>query len=235
VAAYAVDYAVYTFFLTPAFVLLSLPHPGDWLYAGVRVGTTLIGASIALGAMRLLWPERAERELAGLLVRCADAEAGYVRALLAYWATPAAERRLAERTVLAAARRACGLASNDAEEAADRIVQEPRFARLDPQERILREEALTFTTYLRRLTQTITTLALVGRPTAATLRRVTFIGQRLGHISSRSTLPVSAIPSEAEEEAAGPVRVDVAEEQLQRMERQARVLERSAAALMERA
>ncbi len=52
-ATFAVDYAVYCFFLTPTFVLMSLPHPHDWRYAGIRMGTTLAGAAIAICAMRL--------------------------------------------------------------------------------------------------------------------------------------------------------------------------------------
>ena len=62
-ATYAVDYGWYCFFLTPTFVLMSLPHLQDWHFAGLRMGTTVVGAVVAVIAMRLLWPEREEIEL----------------------------------------------------------------------------------------------------------------------------------------------------------------------------
>jgi len=84
-ATYAVDYAWYSFFLTPTFVLLSLPHLQDWHFAGVRMMTTVIGAAVALLAMGLLWPEREQVQLGRLLGRGAAADAAYVRAILRFW------------------------------------------------------------------------------------------------------------------------------------------------------
>jgi uncharacterized membrane protein YccC len=227
VATFAVDYAIYCFFLTPTFVLLSLPHPHDWLYAGIRVGTTLVGASISIVAMRLLWPERAEEELGRLLRRGAAADAAYLRAMLAFWQADGQQKRRAERQVLAPARRACGLASNDAEEAVDRVMQEPQFGKLAVAELRLRNEALTFATYLRRLTQSITTLAVVGRPTPLAQTRLDAVADRMERIAHGET-------AEAVEEAnptAGLSLVNVAEEQMQRVERQVGILERAAAGL----
>jgi uncharacterized membrane protein YccC len=227
VATFAVDYAVYSFFLTPTFVLMSLPHPHDWRYAGIRIGTTLAGATIAILAMRLLWPERAEEELGRLLRRGAAADAAYLRAMLRFWESPANDRRNAERLILAPARRACGLASNDAEEAIDRVMQEPQFGRLDDDELHLRNEALTFATYLRRLTQSITTLAVVGRPTPITHTRLEQAAERMERISLGDA-------SDGVAEAnltAGLALVNVAEEQMQRIERQVGVVEKAAAGL----
>jgi uncharacterized membrane protein YccC len=225
-ATFAVDYAVYCFFLTPTFVLLSLPHPHDWRYAGIRIGTTLAGATIAILAMRLLWPERAVDELAHLLRRGAQADATYIRAMLQFWSATPKERTTAERTLLAPARRACGLASNDAEEAVDRVLQEPSFT--GRTENLLGEQALTFTTYLRRLTQSVTTLALFVRDTPATVARLEDIIHRLDRIANSEEMPEERV---ANLTTARPVLVDVAEEQIQRMERQSLVLERTAAAL----
>ncbi len=84
-ATYAIDYAWYAFFLTPTFVLLSLPHLRDWHFAGIRMGTTLLGAGVAVLAMRLLWPEQEKVELKRLLERGALADAAYVRAMLSFW------------------------------------------------------------------------------------------------------------------------------------------------------
>jgi uncharacterized membrane protein YccC len=225
-ATFAVDYAVYCFFLTPTFVLLSLPHPHDWRYAGIRIGTTLAGATIAILAMRLLWPERAETELAHLLRRGAQADAAYMRAMLRFWSATSKDRRIAERTLLAPARRACGLASNDAEEAVDRVLQEPSFT--SRTHNSLGEQALTFTTYLRRLTQSITTLALFVRDTPANLARLETVVNRLDRIANSEALIEERV---ADFNSARPVLVDVAEDQIQRMERQSFVLERTAAAL----
>ncbi len=246
-ATYAVDYGWYCFFLTPTFVLLSLPHLRDWRFAGIRMGTTLLGAIVGVIAMRLLWPERDQLQLGRLLARGALADAAYVRAMLRFWETTGkaqadADRVSADRTLLAPARRACGLAINDAEETLDRILLEPRV----PLSRSDRwEEALTFVTYLRRITRAVTTLAFVGGPTAETRRRSESVADRLEKlgrmlhamldegtasaearawlaVDQRSTSSASTNPSEEETPA---------EQQLRRMERQTAVLERAASTL----
>jgi len=229
VATYAVDYAIYCFFLTPTFVLMSLPHPHDWRYAMIRIGTTLAGATIAILAMRLLWPERAEEELGRLLRRGATADAAYLRAMLRFWDSPANAKRNAEREILAPARRACGLASNDAEEAVDRVMQEPQFGALASHELRLRREALTFATYLRRLTQSITTLAVVGRDTPLTHTRLERVAERMERIASGGR----AEAVKQDNPTAGLALVNVAEEQMQRIERQVGVLERAAEVVRE--
>jgi uncharacterized membrane protein YccC len=223
VATFAMDYTVYCFFLTPTFVLMSLPHPHDWRYASIRMGTTLLGAAIALAAMRLLWPERAEVELGALLRRGAAADAAYLRALARFWGAAEEQRVRAEREVLAVARRACGLASNDAEEAVDRVMQEPQFGRLSESELQLRQTALAFTTYLRRLTQSVTTLAVVGRPTEDA-------GIRLERAARHMEGIATGHPAEAQEVGTAAVG-DVAQEQLERVERQVGILQRAAEGL----
>jgi uncharacterized membrane protein YccC len=161
-ATYAIDYGWYSFFLTPTFVLLALPHLRDWRFASIRMGMTLLGALVAVAAMRLLWPEREQEEMGRLLARGAIADAAYVRAMVRYWealdAKGSDESRVrADRTVLAPARRACGLAINDAEEMLDRLMLEPRVG-----QGTRWEDTLTFATYLRRMTRSVTTLAVVG-------------------------------------------------------------------------
>jgi uncharacterized membrane protein YccC len=228
VATFAVDYAVYCLFLTPTFVLLSLPHAHDWRYAFIRIGTTLAGAAIAIVAMRTLWPERAEAELSHLLRRGAEAASAYLDAMLSFWQFDPEVRQVGERQFLAPARRACGLASNDAEEAVDRVMQEPSFGHQADAGIILRNESLTFVTYLRRLTQSITTLALVGANTPEARARLQPIAERLKHLANG--VPLAVLPAELEEPSDA-TRIDVAEEQMQRMQRQTGVLERAAAKL----
>jgi uncharacterized membrane protein YccC len=237
-ATYAIDYGWYAFFLTPTFVLLSLPHLRDWHFAGIRIGTTMLGAAVAVAAMRLLWPEREQAEMKRLLARGARADAEYVRAMLGFWSavggTPSGNSRVdADRRLLAPARRACGLAINDAEEALDRIMLEPRVPLSQGESW---EAALTFITYLRRMTRAVTTLAAVGQQEAElrsraekVAARLERLGQEMNATLDRPSVHLNAIGDDASQAS---VREDSpAEHQLRRLERQAGVLERTASAL----
>lgn len=237
-ATYAIDYGWYSFFLTPTFVLLSLPYLRDWRYASVRIVTTLIGAFAAVVAMRVLWPQSLRVEISRLLSRSASANASYLRALLRFWTVPATERSTAERTILAPARRMCGLSSQDAEEAVDRVMLEPGIPALGPAQRtaVETENALAFTTYIRRFTQCLTTLSSVGTPNAGTVARVNSLGERLNAICAtldHKSPCAGTSPSEPQHDfpttSLDPT--SLAEQMLQRMERQAYVLERAAAAI----
>jgi uncharacterized membrane protein YccC len=223
-ATYAVDYGWYCFFLTPTFVLMSLPHLQDWHFAGVRMGTTVLGAVVAVVAMRVLWPEREQIELGRLLGRGAAADAAYVRAMLRFWATSEAARAAAERDVLAPARRSCGLSINDAEETLDRLMLEPRVSRASRW-----EEALTFVTYLRRLTRAVTTLAVVGVGSLPAVERMEAVAGRLDRVSSALLGEGEVRPVDDPANATTGDGGGVAEQQMRRMERQVGVLERAAA------
>lgn len=227
-ATYAVDYAWYCFFLTPTFVLMSLPHLRDWHFAGIRMGTTVLGAAVSVVAMLVLWPEREHIELGRLLGRGAAAHAAYVRAMLRFWQTGAANRAVAEREVLAPARRSCGLAINDAEETLDRLMLEPRVGRASKW-----EEALTFVTYLRRLMRTVTTLAVVGA--GGNSREVGRLEVVAGKLDRLAAALLEGGEVRASEDSATSAVADagsVAEQQLRRLERQVGVLERAATALV---
>jgi uncharacterized membrane protein YccC len=252
-ATYAVDYAWYCFFLTPTFVLLSLPHLRDWEYSGVRMLTTLLGATVAVAAMRLLWPEREHLEMGKLLARAVAADEAYIRAMLRSWrvaeigshdaGNTLEDRRLAERELLAPARRACGLAANDVEESLDRLMLDSGIGRLAARSSagdapvLIKEHALTFVTYLRRLTQSVTTLAGVGKSDPAAISRLEMLTRRLGGVSSALLDPSAAIatlPRREEEIATAEPANDVALHLIQRMERQVSILERAAASLLGR-
>lgn len=236
-ATYAVHYGWYSFFLTPTFVLLSLPYLRDWRFAGVRVFTTFLGGVIAVAAMRLLWPQNLSTELARLLARCCCASAAYVRAVLEFWNTPADRRRAAERTILAPARRACGLSSQDAEEALDRVLLEPAFgASRSPQT----ESALTFATYNRRFVACATTLVSAGNADPRTISRLNLVTQKLDSLGvelarESNTDPCNTPLGAPQAISRGPVLVNpssLAEQMLQRMERQTEVLGRATAAIV---
>jgi uncharacterized membrane protein YccC len=227
-ATYAVDYAWYCFFLTPTFVLMSLPHLRDWHFAGIRMGTTVLGAAVSVVAMLVLWPEREHIELGRLLGRGAAAHAAYVRAMLRFWQTGAANRAVAEREVLAPARRSCGLAINDAEETLDRLMLEPRVGRASKW-----EEALTFVTYLRRLMRTVTTLAVVGAGgNSREVGRLEVVAGKLDRLAA--ALLEGGEVRASEDSATSADAGSVAEQQLRRLERQVGVLERAATVLVVR-
>ncbi len=236
-ATFAVEYGWYTFFLTPTFVLMSLPHLRDWRFAGVRMGTTVIGALVALVAMRVLWPEREELHLGRLLGRGAAGGAEYLQAMVRFWRSEAAMRldarpdmrREAEREVLAPARREAGLRLLDAEETLDRLMLEPGRRSVRGE---WRAETLTFITYLRRLLRATTTLAAVGTAEEYTLKRVEALIRRLDAVSTAMTGADGVTVPQAGTATSRPVVAGFGEQQMQRMERQVGVLERATAALL---
>jgi len=227
-ALYAVDYAWFCFFLTPTIVLMVLPHFRDWHFAAVRMGMTCFGALTAVLAMLFLWPEFESLQLPRLLARCAAANAAYLRAMIAFWHTsPTGQpnRMQAERTLLAPARRLCGLAVNQAEETLDHALLEPNLPLIATRDRAaqLNRSALTFTTFLRRLTQTITTVAAIGTPTPSAVDNISHLAERLDAVAK--ALEAHTLPTPATTNASPP------DEQLVRIERQVSVLERTAVEL----
>ena len=222
-ALYAVDYAWFCFFLTPTIVLMVLPHFRDWHFAAVRMGMTTFGALTAVLAMLFLWPEFESLQLPRLLARCAAANAAYLRAMIAFWQTPDPTRLQAERTLLAPARRLCGLAVNQAEETLDHALLEPNLPLIATRDRAaqLNRSALTFTTFLRRLTQTITTVAAIGTPTPSAVEKISYLAARLDAVAK--ALEAHTLPSPPSLSEPTPP-----DEQLVRIERQVSVLERTA-------
>jgi uncharacterized membrane protein YccC len=238
VAFYAVDYAWYCFFLTPTVVLMTLPHLRDWHFAAVRLEMTGLGALVSVLAMLLLWPERESLQLPSLLARGAAADATYLRAMLNFWQktdNDSVDARIAaERSLLAPARRLCGLTVNDAEETLDHALLEhsiplnPAKARTE----ILNRAALTFTTYLRRLTQTITTLAAIGYGgEEETSRLIARFAERLDAVSRALEQHESFVAVEAANDSAPTLQDSFSGQQLRRLERQVSVLERTASEL----
>jgi uncharacterized membrane protein YccC len=234
-ATYAVDYGWYSFFLTPTFVLMSLPRLRDWHFAGVRIEMTMIGAGVAVLAMRLLWPEQEKIELGRLLGRAATADGAYAEAMVRYWQTSSAERQAAERMVLAPARRRSGLAVNDAQETLDRLLLEPNLVwRRAEGAGSAWESGLTFVTYLQRFARAVTTLAVVGTASEPAVQRVKAIAGRL-HELSRLMVANEPLKFPDERDSAGSAMLesDIAEQQLRRMERQVGVMERAAKSLQQ--
>jgi uncharacterized membrane protein YccC len=148
VAVLPLNYGVFVLLLTPVFVLLAEPHPGDWALAGLRVVNTILGGIIALAAAQLLWPARELATYAPQLAELLDD----LRALLVA-ATSDADPTVPEwRRSVDDARRRFGLAVTNAEATMQRLITEdaPNPQRV--------EAAMTITTYGRRMASTLSAL-----------------------------------------------------------------------------
>jgi len=231
-ATYAVNYFWYSFFLTPTFVLMSMPYFRDWGYAAVRMLNTTLGALVAILAMHVLWPERERLELGRLLGRGAKASAGYLRAMVRFWGFSPVGTQTLEQYLMAPARRLSGLAINDAEESLDRMMRDPTFGRKSAQADI-QAEALTFVTYLRRLMRVATALTTVGSGQEGTIRRARAVTARLEAVAAalEGKGSMDAAPAGLEAETGS----SVEDQHMRRLERQVGVLERAAAELLGKA
>lgn len=149
VAVLPLNYGVFVLLLTPVFVLLAEPHPGDWGVAGLRVVNTLLGGAIALAASQLLWPahelETYASQLGGLFRE--------LRAQLEAVTASGDAATSAWRNEADQARRRFGVAVTNAEATIQRLITEdaPNPHRV--------EAALTMLTYGRRMASTMTAIA----------------------------------------------------------------------------
>jgi uncharacterized membrane protein YccC len=150
IAFLPVNYAAFSVFLTPTFVLVAEASAGDWHLAATRVLNTLLGGALALAGSRLLWPSPEWSRLPGYLAASLRANREYLRSVVELYddRSEQASARIRE------ARRRTGLASVNAEESFQRLLGEYHGApgELSP--------LLTFLTYSRRLTASIAALAL---------------------------------------------------------------------------
>jgi hypothetical protein len=152
-----------------------------------------------------------------------------LRAAVQFWSRTTS-RLEAERSVLAPARRLCGLAANEAEETLDRALLEYSLP-LNPQRQrteLLNRSSLTFTTYLRRLTQTITNIAAIGKPSAEAEQLISALANRLQAVAAALDQQTSFSP---EPESDIPRISALPSDQIARLFRQISVLERTAAEL----
>jgi len=150
VALLPINYAAFSVFLTPTFVLLAEASTGDWHLAGIRIVNTIIGGGLALLGARLLWPSPERGRVPSYLAAALRANREYLEETIAVFGDTSGQA--SQR--LRAARRQVGLAALNAEESFQRLLAEHRDA----------PEALaplmTFLTFSRRLTAAIASLAL---------------------------------------------------------------------------
>jgi uncharacterized membrane protein YccC len=149
VAVLPLNYGVFVLLLTPVFVLLAEPHPGDWGLAGLRVVNTILGGILALAAAQLLWPAH---ELATYAAQLADL-LRELRTLLERAIGQADPTSPEWRRSVDEARRHFGVAVTNAEATMQRLITED-----SPSPRRV-EAAMTITTYGRRMASTLSALA----------------------------------------------------------------------------
>ncbi|HEX3235761.1 MAG TPA: FUSC family protein [Gemmatimonadales bacterium] len=150
VALLPLNYAAFSVFLTPTFVLLAEANAGDWHLAGLRIINTLIGGALALLGARLLWPTPEWNRLPSYMAACLRANRDYLRATVARFG----DRSAPAGRELREARRQSGLAVANADESFQRLLGEHRGpdAELAP--------IMTILTYTRRLTASTAALAV---------------------------------------------------------------------------
>ena len=233
-AVLPVSYAAFAFFLTPAFVLAWLPYSGDWQLALVRMGNTVAGALISIAAMLFLFPAY-ERDRAPAFLRASlAADRRYLAQLAETWRSRSRSSR-----PLADARRATGLANNDVEESLERMLAES-WPRRQPFARF----ATAFVTYLRRLAQSVTTLASIDgewdwKQSGAVQGRLELFDRRLAWLEEHAggSLLSGASPWPEPEEhglpPGSPSEDHPGERQMERLERQIEILHRQLRALHE--
>ncbi|HYM03911.1 MAG TPA: FUSC family protein [Stellaceae bacterium] len=151
-AVRAVSFGLFMAAITPMIVLLvELGQPGtsEWMIAGARALFTLAGGLVAVSGCYVLWPSWEPGRLRDEIRAAIAAHGRYARAVLS---------QLLDETTLAEveqARRAAGLASNNAEASISRALLEPRAGR---QDRL--ETAMVIDAALRRLAGRLSAMQL---------------------------------------------------------------------------
>jgi uncharacterized membrane protein YccC len=150
VALLPLNYAVFSVFLTPTFVLLAEASAGDWHLAGLRIGNTLIGGALAMLGTWLLWPSPEAKRMPEYLAEVLEAMRAYLAEVIARFD----DRSDAAGAAIRGGRRRVGLAILNAEESLERVLSERRGRADDV------TPAMTLVTYARRFTASIAALAL---------------------------------------------------------------------------
>ena len=160
VALMPLNYAAFSVFLTPTFVLLAEASAGEWDLAGTRVLNTLLGGALALIGSRLLWPSPELDRFSAYAAAALRANASYLRSVFDRYD----DRSHESSTAMRDARRSIGLATVNAEESLQRALSEVhgRGEALAP--------ALTLVAYVRRFTATVAALALTRHVRDGTTR-----------------------------------------------------------------
>jgi uncharacterized membrane protein YccC len=160
VALLPMNYAAFSVFLTPTFVLLAEASAGDWSLTGTRVLNTLLGGALALVGARLLWPSPERERFPAYGAAAMRANAAYLDVVVERFD----DRSSAASDAMRAARRAVGLATVNAEESLQRAITEAHG-----DERSL-APALTCLAYSRRFTASVAALGIARHAVDGTTR-----------------------------------------------------------------
>ena len=160
VALLPMNYAAFSVFLTPTFVLLAEASAGDWSLAETRVINTLRGGALALVGARLLWPSPERDRFPAYGAAALRANAAYLDVAIERFE----DRSASASDAMRAARRAAGLATVNAEESLQRALTEAHG-----DERPL-APALTCLAYTRRFTASVAALAIARHAADGTTR-----------------------------------------------------------------
>ncbi|MGN6105426.1 MAG: FUSC family protein, partial [Kofleriaceae bacterium] len=142
------SFRLFTLFLTPPFLLLTAPNPGNSWDALARTGDALVGGGIALLASFLVFPSSERRRVEPAVAAMEAAVDRYVDLVLGSLdpVTAPPPREIVD------ARRAAGVAVGAAEAALEQLLAEPN---VDP---LTAEHAVHLITYARRITVSTTAL-----------------------------------------------------------------------------
>ncbi len=147
------SYRLFTFFLTPVFVLVT-GHAHDWHTAALRASDAILGGAVAFVAGVLVAPSSERRRLPDALSEALSCLSRYASAVLGALSTGHG-RRGNERTDWA--RRATGLALGAAETALERLLAEPLG------DRGYAADAMLLLTYARRLGTALTSIDVLAQ------------------------------------------------------------------------
>jgi len=197
VATHRRNYRLFTFFLTPVFVLLAERFQGNWWVAAARASDAAIGGGMAFVAAVLIFPSRERTRLPELLARMLEAVANYAIAVfdgVADRHTEAAETRIM------AARRDAGIALGEAENSLERLLTEPRH------DTPAGEYALQLITYARRAAGALTAVdTFSARDLAGQARLETELAQQLESFLVGSLRQAAAFARGLEPESDSPI------------------------------
>lgn len=195
VALLPLNYAAFSVFLTPTFVLLAEASAGDWHLAGTRVVNTLLGGALALAGARFLWPSPEQSRFPAYAAAALRAGCEYLACVVALFH----DRGPAAGEAMRARRRSLGLATVNAEESLQRALNEAHG-----DERKL-APALTILAYTRRFAASVAALAIARHAADDSVRGA------LEDFSERATATLADLALALEEgRAPGPlVGVDV--------------------------
>lgn len=147
------SYRLFTFFLTPVFVLLADHRGGDVGVALARSRDACLGGAVALVFALLAFPSWERRRLPDVLGAMLDAVATYAATVLGALGAGASPEVRAR--VVVPARRSCAAALAAAEASLERLLAEPFALRRSA---TTAGEAVTVLTYGRRLAGAVTAL-----------------------------------------------------------------------------